>query len=137
MAHFAKLGIDNVVLSVMHIDTINNMTHDGEEREEIGIEYLRKLTGHETWIQCSYNTNFGKHVGGKEPFRKNFPSPGFTYDSKRDAFIPEKLHEAWLLDEETCRWIPPIEKPPKTEDKRYIWSDSVANWIELPKSEWL
>lgn len=137
MANFAKLGIDNVVLEVRKINNIDTMNDDGEEKEEIGVEYLKRLTGHETWVQCSFNTAFGNHGKGKTPFRKNYPNPGYTYDSKRDAFIQDKPYDSWLLNEQTCRWEPPIEKPAKTADKRYKWDESVVNWLEIPKSEWL
>jgi hypothetical protein len=97
MAHFAKIGIDNVVLAVLVVNNVDTMTPQGEEQEEIGIEFLRKLTGHETWKQTSYNGTF----------RKNYASIGYTYDSVRDAFIPPRLDSSWTLDETTCTWIIP------------------------------
>jgi hypothetical protein len=97
MAHFAKIGIDNVVLAVLVVNNVDTMTPQGEEQEEIGIEFLRKLTGHETWKQTSYNGTF----------RKNYAGIGYTYDSVRDAFIPPRLDSSWILDEDTCRWIIP------------------------------
>ena len=48
MAHFAKLGIDNKVIAVLTMDTINTMTSGGIEREDIGIAYLITHHGHET-----------------------------------------------------------------------------------------
>jgi len=56
------------------------------------------------WIQTSYNTHAGQHPEGRS-LRKNFAGIGFTYDSVRDAFIPPKLDDSWVLDEETCQWI--------------------------------
>ena len=58
------------------------------------------------WIQTSYNTYGGQHPEGR-PLRKNYAGIGFTYDKERDAFIPPKLSEDWILDEETCLWIEP------------------------------
>ena len=43
MAHFAKLGIDNTVLEVLVVNNVDTMTPQGEEREEIGVEFLHKL----------------------------------------------------------------------------------------------
>ena len=49
MAHFAKLGINNEVIDILTMDTIDTMTKGGIEKEEIGVEHLKKHTGHETW----------------------------------------------------------------------------------------
>ena len=62
MAHFAKLGIDNKVIAVLTMDTINTMTSGGIEREDIGIAYLITHHGHENWKKCSYNTHAGVHA---------------------------------------------------------------------------
>lgn len=60
-----------------------------------------------SWVQTSYNTHGGVHANGGTPFRKNYAGIGFTYDSVRDAFIPPKPYNTWVLDEETCLWNPP------------------------------
>ena len=119
MAHFAKLGIDNVVLGVLVVNNVDTMTPQGEEREEIGVEFLRKLTGHETWKQTSYSRSF----------RKNYAGIGFTYDSFRDAFIPPKPYPSWTLDEDTCRWKPPTPAP-INENNIYTWNESTLSWDE-------
>ena len=66
MAHFAKLGVDNIVTDILHVDTIDNMTSGGIEKEEIGIAHLTKHHGHENWRQCSINTLRGEHLDGKK-----------------------------------------------------------------------
>jgi hypothetical protein len=119
MAHFAKLGIDNIVLEILVINNVDTMTPQGEEREEIGVEFLRKLTGHETWKQTSYSRSF----------RKNYAAIGFTYDSARDAFISPKPYASWTLDENTCGWKPPTPEP-TTENKTYSWNESTLSWDE-------
>jgi hypothetical protein len=58
------------------------------------------------WIQTSYNTHGGQHPEGR-PLRKNYAGVGFTYDRERDAFIPPKLDDSWILNEETCLWEEP------------------------------
>ena len=55
------------------------------------------------WIQTSYNTRGGQHPEGR-PLRKNFAGIGYTYDKERDAFIPPKLNDNWVLNEESCLW---------------------------------
>ena len=63
------------------------------------------------WIQTSYNTHAGQHPEGR-PLRKNYAGIGFTYDPVRDAFIPPKLDDSWVLNEETCQWEAPENGQP-------------------------
>jgi hypothetical protein len=81
-----------------------------------------------TWIQTSYNTHGGQHPEGR-PLRKNYAGVGFTYDSVRDAFIPPKPYESWLLNENTCLWDAPVAYP--TDDKRYTWNEETLSWVEM------
>jgi len=62
------------------------------------------------WIQTSYNTHAGQHPEGR-PLRKNYAGIGFTYDPVRDAFIPPKPDDSWVLNEETCQWEDPDGQP--------------------------
>ncbi len=78
-----------------------------------------------TWVQTSYNTQAGKHTLGGTPLRKNFAGIGYTYDIVRDAFIPPKPFDSWVLDEDTCRWLPPQEKP---SDNEYKWNEENQTW---------
>ena len=61
------------------------------------------------WIQTSYNTHGGVHATGGTPLRKNYAGIGFTYDVVRDAFIPPKPDDSYVLNDETCLWEPLIE----------------------------
>jgi hypothetical protein len=83
-----------------------------------------------SWIQTSYNTSGGQHLLGGTPLRKNFAGIDYTYDSERDAFIPPKPFESWVLNEESCLWNPPIPQP--TDGKPYKWDESITNWVEIP-----
>ena len=80
------------------------------------------------WIQTSYNTCWGVHKLGGTPLRKNFASVGGTYDATRDAFIPPKKYASWILNEETCDYVPPTPEP--TDGKDYIWNESTKSWDE-------
>lgn len=62
------------------------------------------------WIQTSYNTHAGQHPEGR-PLRKNYAGIGYTYDPVRDAFIPPKPSDSWVLNEETCQWEDPDGQP--------------------------
>jgi hypothetical protein len=133
MAHFAKIGIDNIVTEIIAIDNIHTMTPGGYEDENIGINYLKNLTGHETWKKTSYNTVGGKHRNGGIPFRKNYAGLGFKYDSERDAFIPPKI-PGFVLDEDGCYWKPPIDPPINRPQEGMIWIWDVDKWSEVPRN---
>jgi hypothetical protein len=61
MASFAKIGLNNKVIEVLSV--VNEVLHDsnGIEQENIGIDFLTKLTGWAIWKQTSYNTHGGVH----------------------------------------------------------------------------
>ena len=130
MASFAKIGLNNKVIEVLSV--VNEVLYDanGVEQESIGVDFLTKLTGWAIWKQTSYNTAKGVHKLGGNPFRKNFAGIGFTYDEDRDAFIPKKPYNSWILNEDTCFWEAPITKP-TTElenNQYYFWNESIINW---------
>jgi len=118
MAHFAKLDENNIVVFV----TVGRDEDNGKEDE------LTARTG-DVYKQTSYNTHGGVHSLGGTPFRKNYAGIGYTYDSSRDAFIPPKPFNSWVLNETTCRWDAPVAMP--SDDKRYTWDESTINWIEV------
>lgn len=80
------------------------------------------------WVQTSYNTRGGQHPEGR-PLRKNYAGIGYTYDSDRDAFIPPKAYESWILNEETCLWESPVAYP--DDGKLYRWSEENQSWVEV------
>ena len=119
MAHFAKIGLNNIVTEVLVVANRETMDFNGVEHESIGVEFLKTLTGHETWIQTSYNGNI----------RKNYAGIGYTYDSQRNAFIPPQPYPSWTLVEETCNWTSPVAMP--TDEKKYSWDEATTNWIQV------
>jgi len=139
MASFAKIGLNGKVIEVQSV--VNEVLHDsnGVEQESIGIDFLTKLTGWSIWKQTSYNTIGGEHILGGTPFRKNHAGIGFTYDEDRDAFIPPKPYNSWILNETTCLWESHIVKPELTDEQEaqntaethywsYIWNESTTSW---------
>ena len=111
MAHFAKLGIGNVV------ETVHVVSNDVATTEKAGVDFLNNL--HKTrdvWKQTSYNGNI----------RKNYAGVGFTYDESRDAFIPPKPYASWILNETTCLWGAPVAYP--DDGERYEWNESTTSW---------
>jgi hypothetical protein len=131
MASFAKLNSENIVIKVESV--INKVLEDsnGIEQEAIGIQFLKNLYNEPeaVWKQTSYNTHSGVHKLGGTPFRKNFAGIDYTYDSNRDAFIPIKPYNSWILNETTCNWESPIPMPSDASiDKRYSWNEETQSW---------
>jgi hypothetical protein len=126
MASFAKIGLNSKVIEVVSVNNEVLKDSSGIEREELGIQFLNELTGWPIWKQTSYNTVGGIHIKGGTPFRKNHASIGATYDEDRDAFIPKKPYNSWILNENTCLWEAPIAYP--TDGKRYTWNETNLNW---------
>lgn len=121
MAHFAELGMNNVVLRVIVVHNNELLDENGVEQEAKGVAFCRSLFGG-TWVQTSYNANF----------RKNYAGEGFTYDSTRDAFIPPKPFASWVLNEDTCQWSAPVPYPTDVgtpeAPKRYVWNEETQQW---------
>jgi hypothetical protein len=132
MASFAKLDNNNVVLRVESV--VNEVLKDlnGIEQEQLGIDFLKTLYNEPNaiWKQTSYNTHGNIHSLGGTPFRKNHAGIGYTYDEIRDAFIPPKPFNSWILNESTCLWEPPISKPTEQleENQYYSWNEDIINW---------
>ena len=116
MASFAKIGLNNKVIEVLSVHNNELKDSNGVEQENIGIDFLTKLTGWSIWVQTSYNGNF----------RKNHAGIGYTYDEDRDAFIPKKPYTSWILNETTCLWEAPVAYP--DDGKKYNWNEINQNW---------
>ena len=115
MAHFAKLGVGDIV------EKVHVVSNDVATTEQAGIDFLNNLYNtRDVFKQTSYNTYGGEHKLGGTPFRKNYATIGGTYDSSRDAFIPPKPHSSWVLNETTCQWESPVAKP--DDDNYYVLS---------------
>lgn len=120
MAHFAQIDNNGIVQQVLVVVNEVIMDENGNESEQIGIDFLKGLYGeHTQWVQTSYNGSF----------RKNYASAGYTYDSERDAFIQPKPWNSWILNEETCRWEPPVPIPDETQP--YTWNEDNLEWVLL------
>ena len=129
MASFAKIGLNSKVIEIQSV--VNEVLHDsnGVEQENIGIDFLTKLTGWAIWKQTSYNTLGGVHNNGGTPLRKNYAGIGYTYDEDRDAFIPPKPYASWILNEDTCLWEAPVAYP--DDGERYVWNESTTSWDQI------
>jgi hypothetical protein len=108
MSHWSELDNNNIVTRVV----VGN-NNDPDE----GYQWIMDNLGG-TWVKTSYNGNI----------RKNFGRVGYTYDTTRDAFIPPKQYESWVLNEQTCIWEAPTPCP---ENGNYFWSEDEIAWIPI------
>ena len=117
MAYFAKLGTGNIVEQVISINNAVITDANGVEQEQLGVDFINKLYNtRDVWKQTSYNNNI----------RKNYAGIGFQYDQQRDAFIPPKPFNSWVLNEDTCRWQSPIPYP--QDGNNYKWNEQTLSW---------
>jgi hypothetical protein len=124
MAHWAQIDENNIVTNV----TVGD---DNDPGNDEGYQWLVDNLGG-TWIKTSYNTYAGKHLLGGTPLRKNYAGIGFTYDEERDAFIPPKPYESWILNEETALWEAPSIKP---DCCLSVWDEDLQDWVQPETSE--
>ena len=111
MAHFAKLGVGNKVL------TVEVVSNDIAINEQSGLDFLNNLYGtNDNWVQTYKDKSS----------RKNFAGIGYKYDQTRDAFIPPKPYKSWTLNETTCLWQSPIAYP--TDGQEYKWNETTTSW---------
>jgi len=102
MAYFAKLGTGNIIEQVISINNSVITDSNGVEQEQLGVDFINKLYNtRDVWKQTSYN----------KTFRKNFAGIGYQYDQARDAFIEPKPFNSWILNEDTCIWKAPVDRP--------------------------
>ena len=113
MAHWAEIDENNIVLRVLVGD---NNDPNGDE----GYQWIIDNLGG-TWIKTSYNAKI----------RKNFAGIGYSYDEGRDAFIPPKPFDSWILSERSCTWDPPVPNP--DDGKLYAWDEESNSWIQPPQ----
>jgi hypothetical protein len=115
MSHFAQIDENNIVTQVIVIE---------QDVVDTGL-----FGDPASWIQTSYNTHGGVHSQGGTPLRKNYAGIGYTYDSTRDAFIPPKPFNSWVLDEDTCLYEAPTPMP--DDGKIYNWDEDTTSWVEI------
>lgn len=128
MAHYAFLDENNMVTHVIV----------GKDEGEDGIDWEEFYGA----VRTSYNTTAGVYYDPvtREPaqdqskaFRKNYAGIGYSYDPIRDAFIPPKPFESWLLDEFSCTWKPPIDYP--NDGNQYNWNENLLQWVLVVTNE--
>jgi hypothetical protein len=115
MAHFAELDASNLVVRVVSVANCECQDAEGHECEHLGVSFCQQHFGGR-WVQTSYNGRI----------RKRYAGIGFSYDPSRDAFIPPQPFPSWTLDEATCQWQSPVQRP---ASGIYRWAESTLSWV--------
>jgi hypothetical protein len=131
MAHFAQLDENNVVTQVIVVANEDTSDVNGNEVEEIGVAFCKKLLGADTnWKQTSYNNTF----------RVRYAGIGYSYNAELDAFIAPKPFESWVLNTETADWESPVGPAPALTEAEigarsfYRWDEEAGAWVlETPE----
>jgi len=129
MAHYAKVQ-DGVVTQVIVAEP------------EFFDTFVDNSPG--KWIKTSYNVRGGVYYdpatnqpaadqsvidGDEARLRKNYAGIGFAYDKDRDAFIPPKPYDSWILNEDTCLYESPVPYP--DDGNEYTWDEQTTDWVLL------
>ena len=142
MAHFAKLGANSIVITVLTLDNKDMLNADGVEDELVGQQYLELHNNWpaQMWIQTSYNTVSNTHRLGGTPFRGNYAGIGYEWDEDNQIFWPKKPHASWVKNTTDARWQSPIgDAPALTAEQEaqneadthawvYIWNEANQSW---------
>lgn len=121
MAHYAFLDANNVVTFVCVGKNENEDNIDWEEY------YGAKRTSYNTRGGVYYDSATNQpHADQSKAFRKNFAGIGYVYDPEKDAFIPPKPFESWILDEYSCLWNAPVPYP--QDGSLYRWDENTTSW---------
>ena len=110
MAHYTFLDSNNIVTEVI----------TGIDETEL-IEGLHP----EIWYG-NFRNQVCKRTSYNGNYRKNYAGIGYKYDQERDAFIPPKPFNKWILNEETCQWESPVPYP--DDENQYVWNDNKSEW---------
>ena len=138
MAHYAKLGANNKVISVEVVADADCQNASGVEDEEVGRQFLERLHSWPLWKQTSYNTQGGQHKLGGTPLRGNYAGIGMTYDEDNDIFIPKKPYASWVLNTSEARWQSPVGDAPALSEEEvlthiYEWNESTGAWDKVAR----
>ena len=142
MAYFAKINTDNVVEKTVFVRNELITADEIKTEEQKGIEHLQSMFGADkNFVQCSYNTHANKyyvedetgyHVAAEElqskKLRKNYPSPGWIWDSSRNCFYEPKRFDSWVFNEDTACYEAPVAYP-SDDTKVYEWDEVNQEWI--------
>ena len=138
MAHYAKLGANNKVISVEVVADADCQNASGVEDEEVGRQFLERIHSWPLWKKTSYNTMGGQHKLGGTPLRGNYAGIGMIYDEDNDLFLAKKPYASWVLNTSEARWQSPVGDAPALSEEEalthtYQWNESTGAWDKVAR----
>ena len=122
-AGFAELNENNMVTKVICVFIDDILNENGQENDEIGQEFCRKVTGTiSRWIR-TYRDGSIRRVQACE---------GCRYDEVNDMFIQPQPYPSWIFNKNTLEWDPPVSYPDDYHlhcPGAYIWDENNEIWI--------
>lgn len=110
MAYFAELDKNNIVLRCVSIADSDCVDSEGNESEQIGIKFCKKVFGTSRWKQTSFTGRI----------RKNFAGEGMLYHVEKDVFVPPPPQK-WYVLNDNYEWESPIGVHPDTGNPLEDW----------------
>jgi len=111
---FAKIGINNKVIDIVVVAEEDCQDANGQFDENIGVEFLEKLTGWALWVASTPE----RFNGGK----------GSTWDEENKVFKVMQPHPSWTFNYSTGEWDPPIDYPSDYGTVKYNWNEDTQSW---------
>ena len=135
MAHFAKIGMNSKVLTVLTLNNSDMLNADGVEDESVGQQYLERHNNWpaQMWIQTSYNTFANQHKLGGTPLRGNYAGIKYEWDEDNNIFWFPKPYDSWVKDTSDATWHSPIGDAPDLTAEQ-LAAGSIYEWNESDKS---
>lgn len=123
MANFARMGDNNVVLDVVHVNNVDIVNAFQVENEETGLAYLKNILPNARFIKTSKS--------GRSESRP--ADVGDIYDPVKKRFIPPPPYPSWAeWDEDSLSWLPPIPMPEKVWEphhRPWVWDEETVSWV--------
>lgn len=58
---------------------------------------------------------------------------GFAWDKNRNKFIPPKIYQSWVFNDEKNMWEAPVQYP--QDGKMYFWDENLIAWVLYQRGE--
>ena len=116
MKYWAKLNAENIVEQVIVLS---------DEKKKPKDWLMKRFGG--TWIQTFSLRGVDEGSDQVRYFRP--ATPGSKFDEEKQAFIPKKQFDSWVLNPKSLDWDAPTPKP--DDSKNYTWDEDSLSWVEV------
>ncbi len=129
MASFAKIGVNNKVLSVVEVSDDSIKDSNGNVQEDLGIQYLETITGWPCWVRT--------HKSDPTIHGTKYAGNGDTWNEDEDRFETKRPKDknghiclSWTWDTTKLHWVPPIACPDEIKNCHTNWDEVNKVWTQ-------